>query len=66
VAQTGQVLDVWPRSGNVHDSNGARDFILSCINALRECMPDVTIEVRMDSAIISEYIISTLNAAKVD
>ena len=28
VAQTGQVLDVWHRAGNVHDSNGARAFIL--------------------------------------
>ncbi|MGH8602799.1 MAG: transposase [Gammaproteobacteria bacterium] len=28
VAQTGQVLDVLHRSGNVHDSHGARDFIL--------------------------------------
>ncbi|MBK7250194.1 MAG: transposase [Gammaproteobacteria bacterium] len=26
VAQTGQVLDVWHRPGNVHDSNGARRF----------------------------------------
>jgi hypothetical protein len=66
VAQTGQVLDVWHRPGNVHDSNGARDFILNCINALRECMPNVTVETRMDSAFFSEGIISTLNEAKVD
>jgi hypothetical protein len=26
VAQTGQVLDVWHRPGNVHDSNGAKAF----------------------------------------
>jgi hypothetical protein len=25
IAQTGQVLDVWHRPGNVHDSNGAKD-----------------------------------------
>ena len=64
VAQTGQVLDVWHRPGNVHDSNGARDFILNCINALRECMPNVVVEVRMDSAFFSEDIISTLAPAE--
>jgi hypothetical protein len=31
VAQTSQVLDILHRSGNVHDSNGARLFILDCI-----------------------------------
>jgi hypothetical protein len=31
VAQTGQVLDVLHRPGNVHDSQGARAFILACI-----------------------------------
>ena len=36
VAQTGQVLDFFHRSGNVHDSIGARVFILACIRALRE------------------------------
>lgn len=28
IAQTGQVFDVLHRSGNVHDSNGAKEFIL--------------------------------------
>ncbi len=31
VAQTGQVLAVLHRSGNVHDPNGAQAFILNCI-----------------------------------
>ena len=31
IAQTGQVLDFLHRSGNVHDSHGAREFILACI-----------------------------------
>lgn len=34
VAQTAQVLDVLPRSGNVHDSNGAQAFIAGCIAAV--------------------------------
>ena len=35
VAQTGQVLDVWHRPGNVHDSNGAKAFILACIREIQ-------------------------------
>ena len=31
LAQTGQILDVWHRPGNVHDSNGAEAFIRRCI-----------------------------------
>ena len=27
LAQTGQIVDVWQRSGNAHDSNGAQAFI---------------------------------------
>ena len=34
VAQTGQVLDVHHRPGNVHDSNGARAFIEGSLSAL--------------------------------
>ena len=34
VAQTGQVLDVWHRPGNVHDSNGGKAFILACIREI--------------------------------
>jgi len=26
---------VWHRPGNVHDSNGARRFILSCLSEIR-------------------------------
>jgi Transposase DDE domain group 1 len=39
VAQTGQVLNVLHRSGNVHDSHGAKDFILYLLKALRPCNP---------------------------
>ena len=35
VAQTGQVLNFLHRSGNVHDSNGAREFILHCVQQVR-------------------------------
>jgi len=32
VAQTGQVLDMLQRPGNVHDSNGAQAFIEDCVS----------------------------------
>jgi hypothetical protein len=49
VAQTGQVLDVLHRSGNVHDSHGALTFMRDCIEALRERLPGVTVESRKDA-----------------
>jgi hypothetical protein len=35
IAQTGQVLDVLHRSGNVHDSHGAIEFVSACVQARR-------------------------------
>ena len=66
VAQTGQVLDVLHRSGNVHDSNGAQAFILHCIEQIRTALPGVTVEVRMDSAFFSEAIVGELEQAGVE
>ena len=43
IAQTGQVLDFLHRSGNVHDSHGAQEFILACIQAVRQVLPGVVI-----------------------
>lgn len=60
IAQTGQVLDFLHRSGNVHDSNGAREFILACIQAVRTALPGIIVEVRMDSAFFSDEIVSAL------
>ena len=62
VAQTGQVLDVWHRPGNVHDSNGARAFILACLNEIRQILPKVVLEVRMDCAFFSEEMVRALDA----
>lgn len=62
VAQTGQVLDVWHRPGNVHDSNGARHFILSCLSEIRQILPKAILEVRMDCAFFSDEIIAVLEA----
>lgn len=61
VAQTGQVLDVWHRPGNVHDSNGAKGFILSCLREIRAIVPRARLEVRMDSAFFSDDIVGMLD-----
>jgi len=66
IAQTGQVLDFLHRSGNVHDSHGAKAFILACIRGVREVLPGVVIEVRMDSAFFSDEIIMALEEAKIE
>jgi hypothetical protein len=66
IAQTGQVLDFLHRSGNVHDSHGAQDFILACVAAVRAALPGVVIEVRMDSAFFSDEIVMALEKAKIE
>jgi hypothetical protein len=50
VAQTGQFFDVHHRPGNVHDSNGAEQFMLSCFNKTRTHLKGTFLESRMDSA----------------
>lgn len=66
LAQTGQVLDFLHRAGNVHDSHGAREFILACVQAAREALPGVIVEVRMDSAFFSDEVVMALAAAKIE
>ncbi len=66
VAQTGQVLDFLHRPGNVHDSKGARAFVLACIAAVRRALPHAHIEIRMDSAFFSDEIIATLDRRGVE
>jgi hypothetical protein len=65
VAQTGQVLDVWPRPGNVHDSNGAKAFILACVREIQAILPRCVVEARMDSAFFSDEIVRMLDTAGV-
>jgi len=66
LAQTGQVFDFLHRSGNVHDSKGAKAFILSCVKRVRERLPGVVVEVRMDSAFFSDEIVTALNEQNVE
>jgi len=66
LAQTGQVFDVYHRPGNVHDSHGAREFILACIKILKQELPWLKIEVRMDSAFFSDATVSVLDAMGIE
>lgn len=62
VAQTGQFLDLLHRSGNVHDSNGAEQFITECIENVRSACPGAALEARLDSAFFSDPIIDRLDS----
>ena len=66
IAQTMQVLDLFHRPGNVHDSHGARTFILACIDTVQTLLPGTQIEVRMDSAFFSDDIVTALQASGVE
>ncbi len=66
IAQAGQVFDVLHRPGNVHDSNGAREFILDCINTVRAALPGIQIEVRMDGAFFSDALVTLLTDLRVE
>ena len=66
VAQTGQVLDLLHRPGNVHDSRGARQFILECVDLVRQHCPGAILEVRMDGAFFSDTIVDALEAKGVE
>jgi len=50
LAQTGQVFDLHHRAGNVHDSNGAGEFIRECIRIVRESGFRGVLEARLDGA----------------
>jgi hypothetical protein len=50
VAQTGQVLDLLHRPGNIHDTEGAADFIQQTFTRLRLLLPKTQFEARFDSA----------------
>jgi len=66
IAQTGQILDVYHRPGNVHHSNGAKGFVLACIERIREVLPYVTLEVRMDSAFFSDEMVGLLDGMGIE
>ncbi len=66
IAQTGQVFDFYHRPGNVHDSNGAREFIQQCLSWLKQELPGIVIEVRVDSAFFSQEIVTLLDQESIE
>ena len=66
VAQTDQVLDVYHRPGNVHDSNGAAAFIGHCLDSVHAARPRIKIETRIDSAFFNETIAEHLHSTGVE
>jgi hypothetical protein len=66
VAQTGQVLDVRHRSGNVHDFNGAPEFIEACVRRVQGTGGGVRVEARMDAAFFSQEAAELLEGLKVE
>jgi len=60
VAQTGHVLRVLNRSGDVHDSKRALEVIKASVAEIRKILPQAIIEVRLDSAFFREEIIKYL------
>ena len=65
VAQTGQILDLHHRPGNVHDSNGADEFIMQCFETVKEELGCSLLESRLDSAFFNEPIMGILDYARV-
>ena len=66
ISQLNQVFDVLFRPGNVHDSKGALEFILHCVDAVRAKLPQVQIELRMDSAFFSDEIVTALSERDIE
>jgi hypothetical protein len=66
VSQTGQVFDMHHRPGNVHDSNGADDFIVECIRDVRLALPRARVESRLDSAFFSDRVLAVLESLAVE
>jgi hypothetical protein len=61
VAQIEQFFDVYHRPGNVHDSNGAADFMLNCFEKAKQELKSTIFESRMDSAFFNQDIISMMD-----
>jgi hypothetical protein len=67
VAQLGQILRVWNRPGNVHDSHNADGFLRVLIRELRErfgCR--LPLELRMDGAFFHPQVLAFLDGERVE
>ena len=67
IAQTGHFLYVHHRPGNIHDSQGgALEIIQKCVTLLKQTIPGVVIEVRLDAAFFIEEIVRFLLQSRID
>jgi hypothetical protein len=66
LAQTGQMLGVWNRPGNTHDSVGAVDRLGELIAEVRERLGPVRLEVRLDGAFCQKAVLELLAASGVE
>lgn len=65
VAQTSQFFDLLHRPGNVHDSNGATEFMIRCFKKAREELKGTLFESRIDSAFFSKKIMAIFDTNNV-
>lgn len=61
VAQTGQFFDLYHRPGNVHDSNGAAEFMLKCFSSAKSVLTNTIFESRVDSAFFNQDVFSSFD-----
>jgi hypothetical protein len=67
LAQTGQILRVWNRPGNVHDSHGAKEFLRVVLGELRARFGHrCRIEVRLDGAFCQPWMFPFLDGEGVE
>lgn len=66
IAQTDQFFDLLHRPGNVHDSNGAADFMRDCFEHLSHRLPGTPLESRLDSAFFNEDVFRVLKKHDVE
>ncbi len=65
VAQTDQFFDLLHRPGNVHDSNGAAEFMMHCFEIARDELKATIFESRIDSAFFNQKILPVLDKQNV-
>lgn len=66
IAQTGQVFDFLHRPGNVHDSNGAVEFVERCFEKISQRLPSATLESRLDGAFFSQQMVELFEERNVE
>jgi hypothetical protein len=63
LAQTGQILGVWNRPGNVNDSVDAVEHLEALLTSAREALGSIPLEVRLDGAFCQRAVFECLSAS---